>query len=58
VLVDGRIAGMWNYEKVRIGIEVRVEPFGRLSREFKEGIAAEAEDPGRFLGAPAHAMFG
>lgn len=49
---------MWNYEKVRIGIEVRVEPFGRLSREFKEGIAAEAEDPGRFLGAPAHAMFG
>lgn len=58
VLVDGRVAGTWNHEKGRGGIEVRIEAFGNVPRGVKEGIAAEAEDLGRFLEAPAHVTYG
>ncbi len=58
VLVDGRIVGTWNHEKRREETEVRIEAFGKLSRAVKEGIAAEAEDLGRFLEAPAHVTYG
>ena len=37
-LVDGAVAGMWRYEKGRI----RMEPFGRLSRETRRALDEEA----------------
>lgn len=49
VLVDGRVAGLWSYERKRSGIAVRVEPFTRFSREIREGVEAEVDDVGRFL---------
>jgi len=58
VLVDGRVAGTWSHEKRREGIEVLIEAFGKLSAGIKDGIAAEAEDLGRFLEAPAHVTYG
>jgi hypothetical protein len=57
VLVDGRIAGTWSREARRTEVEVRVEPFGTVPRGIKEGIAAEAEDLGRFLDTPAHVAY-
>ena len=53
VLVAGRIAGVWEYEKQRGRIQVTVEPFAPLSAEVQRGIAAEVERLGAFLGAPA-----
>jgi hypothetical protein len=38
-LVDGAVAGKWRYEKGR----VRLEPFGRLSREARREAEDEAE---------------
>jgi hypothetical protein len=38
-LVDGAVAGTWRYEDGR----VRLEPFGRLSREVRRQLDDEAE---------------
>jgi Winged helix DNA-binding domain len=38
-LVDGAVAGTWRYEDSR----VRVEPFGRLTREVRRELEEEAE---------------
>jgi hypothetical protein len=38
-LVDGAVAGKWRYEKGR----VRLEPFGRLTREKRRDLEEEAE---------------
>jgi winged helix DNA-binding protein len=53
VLVAGRMAGVWEYEKQRSRIQVRVQPFAPLSAAVQHEIAAEAERLGAFLGAPA-----
>ena len=50
VLVGGRCAGVWSYRKAGDRIDLRVQPFGRLSQATRDGIAAEADDIGRFLG--------
>jgi hypothetical protein len=43
VLVDGEIVGTWRARTKRAGLEVSVEPFGRLSRSARDAIEAEAE---------------
>jgi hypothetical protein len=53
VLVAGRMAGVWEYEKQRARIQVTVEPFAPLSATVQREIAAEADRLGAFLGAPA-----
>lgn len=53
VLVDGMAAGVWKHERNAAGIEVTVEPFGKLSADHNKGIAEEADRLGDFLGAPA-----
>jgi hypothetical protein len=53
VLVAGRRAGVWEYERQRARIQVTVEPFAPLSAEVRRGITEEAERLGTFLGAPA-----
>jgi hypothetical protein len=53
VLVDGRAAGIWERERRGRRLEVRVEPFSRLSAASRRGIEDEAERLGEFLDAPA-----
>jgi hypothetical protein len=53
VLVDGRAAGIWERERRGRRLEVRVEPFSRLSAATRRGIAEEVERLGDFLDAPA-----
>jgi len=50
VTVDGRIAGLWRHELRGATLTVAVEPFGRLARERRAAVAAEAERLGAFLG--------
>lgn len=54
VLVDGRIEGVWKYEKKRSQIDVQVEMFAHPTSTVKEGIEAEAERLGEFLGGEVH----
>ncbi len=53
LLVDGRAAGIWKHEKRRGAIEVRVEPFARLSAVTRKALAVEIERLAAFLDAPA-----
>jgi hypothetical protein len=45
-LVDGQVAGTWNYEKGR----VRVTPFGRLTKAIRAEVDEEAERLAAFHG--------
>ncbi len=51
VLVDGRIAGDWSYERKTGRLEVRVRPYAPLDEGTKELVRAEADDVARFLGS-------
>jgi len=53
VLVNGRAAGIWERERRGGRLEVRIEPFGRLSAATRRAIAEEADRLGEFLDAPA-----
>ncbi len=53
VLVDGKIAGVWNHEQAARRVDVTIEPFAKLSSGQKKEIAEEADRLGRFLGFPA-----
>jgi uncharacterized protein YcaQ len=50
VLIDGRMAGVWSHERKGDRLVVAVEPFGRLSRAEKAGVAEEAAALAAFLG--------
>ena len=50
VLVDGRIVGTWKSKREKNHFVMMVEPFERLAPEIDEGLQAEVEDIGRFLG--------
>jgi hypothetical protein len=52
VLVDGRIAGVWAYEKRRGATGLKVELFERVPRAARQSLEAEAALLGDFLGAP------
>jgi hypothetical protein len=43
VLADGEIVGTWRAKVKGTGLEISVEPFGRLSRRVRDEIDAEAE---------------
>lgn len=51
VLVDGRVAGIWKYEKKANQLSIRVEPFGTVSSEVRDRVEEEGEALGRFLEA-------
>lgn len=53
VIVDGRVAGTWRLARdARRGtVLITVEPFTALPQASRAGLAAEAADVGRFLGA-------
>jgi hypothetical protein len=49
VLVDGRAAGVWGYQRGKRGVEVTIEPFERLSAARRKTIREEADRLGAFL---------
>jgi uncharacterized protein YcaQ len=51
LLVDGRVAGVWEHARVGNRLNVNVTKFGSISRRIAAGIREEALDLGRFLGA-------
>ncbi|HEX5505233.1 MAG TPA: winged helix DNA-binding domain-containing protein [Thermomicrobiales bacterium] len=53
LLVDGRALGTWRSARRRDRLAVTVEPFAALPPEAQPGLAAEAADVARFLGATA-----
>lgn len=57
VLVDGRVAGFWKFEKKRGAAVIEVEPLVRLRAPDRKAIVAEAEAMARFVepGARSHA---
>ncbi len=52
VLVDGRIAGDWSYERRGKRLRVTVRPYAPLDEPEKDGVRTESEDVARFLEAP------
>jgi hypothetical protein len=58
VLVDGRTAGVWQHEVKKGRLLVRVEPFEAFTPEIEQGIEAEAQRLGAFLGAAAEVTYG
>jgi uncharacterized protein YcaQ len=52
VLVDGRAAAVWSHTCKGDRLEVKIAGFRPLPQEIITGIAEEAQDLGRFLGAP------
>lgn len=50
LLVDGRIEGVWSYERGRGRLSVRVEPFGEVGDDIRRGAEAEAERLAMFHG--------
>jgi len=50
LLVDGRIAGVWAYERNGRRLDVTVEPFGRIAKDVNAAATAEAERLAAFLG--------
>ena len=50
LVVDGLCAGIWRRKKSARRIELTVEPARRLSAVEREGVEAEAQRIGSFLG--------
>jgi hypothetical protein len=50
LLVDGRIAGVWEYEQVGSGVTVEIEPFAAPPAWVRDAAAAEAERLAAYLG--------
>jgi len=51
LLVNGRMDGVWQFEKKGDRLMVSVEPFVKLSRGVKEGVGREAESLAQFHSA-------
>ena len=52
VLVNGRVAAVWEHTREGNHLRVKVTKFGPISRGVTAGIREEAQDLGRFLRAP------
>ena len=50
ILVDGRAVGTWSHKVSGGKLAIEVQPFGKLSREARAGIAAQSAEIARFLG--------
>lgn len=51
VLVDGRVAGEWTYERGGKALRIRVQPYRSLTSELQDLVRREADDVARFLEA-------
>ncbi len=57
VLVDGRMSGVWEYEKKRSQVAVKIDMFASPTGEVKSSIKAEAERLGAFFDAKVRLSF-
>lgn len=57
VLIDGRMAGVWEYEKKPARVVVRVDLFAPVAAAIREQITAEAEALSTFLGVPLELVY-
>lgn len=53
VLVNGRMEGIWTYDRQGNQVNVQIQMFAPAAAEVKRGIEAEAERLGNFLNMPA-----
>ncbi len=58
LLVDGAVAGVWQRRKSGKRLEVRVEPFGRLTARQRKAVEAEAARIGQVVEAEATVSIG
>jgi hypothetical protein len=58
VLVDGRMEGVWDYDRQRSNVVVQVEMFEELTPKVKRGIEGEAQRLGEFLDAKVRMLYG
>ncbi len=58
LLVDGRVAGVWERETKGKRVEVRVEPFESLSKRQRTLLEVEAARVGEIVGAEATLIVG
>lgn len=49
VTVGGKIGGVWSHERKGNRVSITVQPFGRRSRVFREGVETESERLAAFL---------
>jgi len=56
VLVDGRAAGTWSYERTARKLEVEVKMFTSSAKELRAKVEEEAHELSRFLEAPEVAL--
>lgn len=56
ILVRGRIDGTWRYDKVRGGLRVTLEPFGRLAKALRRMLEREAASLAGYFGVPLAAF--
>jgi hypothetical protein len=57
VLVDGRIEGVWEYDKQRAKLALKVKMFTPATAEVQQSIQAEAARLGSFLGGDIQLTF-
>jgi hypothetical protein len=50
LVVDGRMVGVWSYERKGAAVEVEISRFGRVSRAVRTGAEAEAASLCSFVG--------
>jgi len=57
VLLGGRVIAVWFSKPRAKAVDVEVQPFGRVTRQRKDAIAAEFDALGRFLEAKCQVRF-
>jgi hypothetical protein len=50
LMVDGRIDGIWSYQRNGRRLSVRIRPFVRLTRQVRDAAEVEAQRLAKFLG--------
>ncbi len=50
LFVDGRIDGVWRYERKGGTFAVEIEPFAKPAKRVREAVEAEAEALAAFMG--------
>lgn len=51
LLVDGRIAGVWTYERKGAQLSISVDPFGTVPARVRKALRVEGDRIGAFLGS-------
>jgi hypothetical protein len=57
VLIDGAIAGVWGYKSRGRNLEIKIEPFAKLSKAKRRRIENEVEELGKFFGSEVSVGF-